>query len=119
MRARERRTRLAPGISEEFERPTRGYRRVQLAQRAGRGVTRIGENRFSGRRALLVQRKETGALQIHLAAYLDQLGPTLAGKHFRHGVERAQVRGDVFARGAVAARRPQRETAVPIRERDG
>src|SRR5205814_2045088 len=103
VRACERRARLAPGIGEEFERSARGDRRVELAQRAGRGVARIGENRLAGRRPFLVQRKEAGALEIDLAADFNRLGPALARKDFGYGFERADVRGHILARGAVAA----------------
>ena len=114
----ERRARFAPGIGEELERPARGDRRIELAQRAGRGVARIGENRLAGRRALLVQREEPGAFEIDLTADLDHLGPLLARENFRHGVQRAKVRGHILAGGAIAAGCPQHETAGPVGERD-
>src|SRR5690349_3969899 len=111
MGAGERRARLAPSIGEEFERPTRGDRRIELAQGPGRGVARIGEHGFPASRPLLVQREKTGALEIDLATHLDQLGPAFAAERLRYRVERAKVRRDILAGSAVAARRAERETA--------
>ena len=42
---------FTPGIGEELQRPARGDRRVELAQRARRGVARIGKRAFPARPA--------------------------------------------------------------------
>src|SRR5262249_44975938 len=82
MGAREGGAGLAPSISKEFERPARSNRGIELAQRSRGGVPGIGEDRLACGRTLLVQGKKAGALQIDLAANLDQLGPFLAGERF-------------------------------------
>jgi len=118
VRPGERSARLTPGVGEKLERPACGDRRVQLAQGASRGVARIGENRFPGGGALFVQREETGALEIDLAANVDLGGPASTGEHLRHGVERAKVRRDIFAGCAITARCPENEAAVLVGERN-
>src|SRR5437763_16151997 len=63
--------RLAPGIGEEFERPRRRDARVELAQRAGGEIARIGENLLAGGGALRVESEKRLALHIDFAADLD------------------------------------------------
>src|SRR5579864_8962004 len=99
--------RLAPVIGEEFERPARRDRRVELAQGTGGDIARVGENRLAGRFALRVDREKPGALHVDFAAYLDHLWPIIAGELFRHGLHGADVLGYVLAGDAVAARRAQ------------
>ena len=53
------RAHLAPGIGEEAERPRRGDRRVDLPQRAGRGVARIGEHLLAGLRLLALSARKS------------------------------------------------------------
>ena len=61
---------LAPGISEEAERPRRRDRRVELAQRAGRGVARIDIELLAGFRLLAVEFEERRLGHVDFAAHL-------------------------------------------------
>ena len=110
---------LAPGIGEEFERPARGDRGIELAQRACGGVARIGEDRLAFLLALLVEREEARMLHIDFAAHLDHVGPAVALQLLGHGRERADVGGDVLAGDAVAARRRQHQLAALVADRGG
>ena len=70
---RTRRPSSAPDpVAPHRERPRRGELGVELADRAGRGVARVGEGRLSGLGALLVQLGERGQRQVDLAAHLQQ-----------------------------------------------
>ena len=53
--------RLAPGIGEEVQRARRGDGGIELAQRAGRGVARIGEGPLAALRLPVVEALEGGA----------------------------------------------------------
>ena len=97
----DRRTDLAPGIGKEAQWPGGGDRRVQLAQRAGGGVARVGEYLAAGLSLPLVQRGEVGAGHVDLAAHLADRRS--AGNPVRDVLQRAQVGGDVLAGEAVAA----------------
>ena len=116
MRAK-RPARLAPGIGEEFQRPARGDRRVELAQRAGRDIARVGEDRLAGGRALGVDREKPGPLHVDFAAHLDDVGPARRRRAARHRLQRADVRGDVLAGDAVAARRAEHQPAALVAQR--
>ena len=48
-------------------------RGVELAQRAGGGVARVGEDLAAGGRLLGVELREVRVRQVDLAAHLDQL----------------------------------------------
>src|SRR4029079_16602449 len=109
--------RLAPGISEEFEWPRRRHGRVELAPGARREIARIGEDLLAGGRALGVERHKRGALHIDFAADLDDLRPAAGGELFRHGLQRADVDGDILAGNAVAARRTEHESAILVAQR--
>ena len=90
---------------------------VQLTQRAGRGIARIGERRLSVQLALCIQRIEHRAAQIHLTAH-NQLCRCLRRKHLRDVLDRAQIVRDILADRAVAAGRTADEHAVFIFQRD-
>ena len=92
-------------------------RRVELPDGAGRGVARVRERRLLALEALAVRRLERGPRRVHLAANVDAAGHALAERE-RDGLDRAQVRGDVLAHRAVAARRALREAPVDVREVD-
>ena len=72
------RARRPPAIGEEAQRPTRRDRGIELAQRTGRGVPRIGEDLGPGRGLLGVELLEIAVAEIDLAAHLDQLRHALA-----------------------------------------
>ena len=96
---------LAPGIGEESERPFRGDGRVELAQRAGGGVARIGEHRLAGRGLALVEGEKVGMAHIDFAADLADGGDAVAVELLRDLGDGADIGGDVLAFEAVAAGR--------------
>ena len=105
-------------VAEERQRARRGDGRIELADRPGGGVARVGEGRqaFGGPR--LVEAREGGQRQVHLAAHLDDGRRRGAAEPQRDRVDRPQVGGHVLADRAVAARRADREHAVAIGQRD-
>ncbi len=71
LRPGERLADLAPGVGEELERPRGGDARVELAQRAGGEVARIGEGRLAGLGLAGVQRAKIGVAHVDLAARFE------------------------------------------------
>ena len=108
---------LAPGIGEKAERPRCGDRRVELAQRAGRGVARIDVELLAGFRLLAVKFEERGFGHVDFAAHLAHRRHAFALEPVRNVLERFDVGGDVLAFGAVAARRAGDEHAVLVAQR--
>src|SRR5258707_5807014 len=94
---------LAERVAEELERPPGGDLGIELAQRAGGGVARIGEDRLAPGLARLVHREEGRLLHIDLAAYLHRRG-SAALQTLRQPRDRAQGFRDFLGLGAVAAR---------------
>src|SRR5216684_1071052 len=92
--------RFAPVIGEEFQWPARGNRGIELAQRAGGDIARVGEDRLAGGGALL-----------------DHLGPIIAREHLRHGLQGPDILGHVLAGDAIAARRADRQPALFVAQR--
>jgi hypothetical protein len=91
----------ADPVEPTRERPFGRQRRIELADRAGGGVAGVGEGRFAGLGAALVQRFEGGDRQVCLPPHFDQLGGVLDLQRDR--ADRAQVLGHVLADPAVAA----------------
>ena len=106
----------ADPVAPDRERPFGGERRVELADRAGGRVARVGEGRLARLGAALVQRLEGGDRQVDLAAHLDQRRRVLDAQRDRP--DRAQVLGHVLADPAVAAGGAADEHAVLVGERD-
>ena len=106
----------ADPVDPDRERPFRGQRRVELADRAGGRVARVGEGRFPGLGPALVEGFEGGDRQVDLAPHFDQLGRV--GDPQRHRADRAQVLGHVLADPAVAAGGPAHQHPVLVGERD-
>ncbi len=96
--------RLAPAPGKEAQGPRGGDRGIELAQRAGGGVARIGEGLAALFGLPLVERGEIGVAHIDLAANLEDLGHVAALKLARNVRDGANVSGDVLALAAVAAR---------------
>ncbi len=109
---------LAPGIGKEAQRPRRRNRGIELAQRAGRGIARIGEHLASARLLLLVETPEVGMCHVDLAAHVDQLGDVAALQLVRDRGDGHHVLGDVLAFHAVAACRRLGERAILVAQRD-
>ena len=107
----DRRADLAPAIGKEAEWPGGGDRRIQLAQRAGGGVARVGEDLAAGLSLPLVERGEVGAGHVDLAAHLADRRS--AGDPVRDIRQRAQVGGHVLAGVTVAAGGADRRIGPP------
>ena len=101
LRGAERRRDLAPGIGEEAQRPRRADPGVELAQRSGRGIARVGEGPAAGLGLPRVQRREIGMAHVGLAAHLEHL--RRAAQLLGDVADRAGVRRHVLAGLAVAA----------------
>ena len=108
---------LAPGVSEETERPRRGDRRVELAQRAGGGVARIDIELLAGLRLLAIKFEERGFGHVDFAAHLAHRRNAAAFEPVRNVLKRLHIGGDVLAFGAVATRRAGDERAVFVAQR--
>ena len=106
----------ADPVAPDRERPFGGERRVELADRAGGGVARVGEGRLAGLGAALVQRFEGGDRQVDLAAHFDQRRRVLDPQRDR--ADRPQVLGHVLADPAVAAGGAADQDAVLVGEGD-
>ena len=108
---------FAPGIGEERQRPLGGHARIELAQRAGSEVARIGVDRLAGGGLARVQRGEVGVAHVDFAARLEDLGRAL--EPLRDRFDHAHVRGHVLAFVAVAARRRLDEFAILVAQAAG
>jgi hypothetical protein len=90
---------------------------VELAQRTGGGVARVGEERLA--RCLLprVDGGEIRVREINLAAHLQHLGDVPAGQRVGDVLYGQGIGGDVLADLAVAARRRGHEPAGLVAQR--
>ena len=93
-----------------------GYRRVLLAQRACRGVTRVREGVLAGGNHGLVELLKIGGGDEHFAADFNLFGVVLAGQLLGDARNGTHVVGDVFAGGAVAAGCRTYEGAVAVEQ---
>ena len=108
---------LALCVGKQGKPAPRGDPGIELAQAAGGGVARVGENLPARFGLGLVQGEEIRLGHEHLAADFDQRGrPAFQG--CGQGRHRAEVRGDVLTLGAVAARRAAHEMAVLVGQVD-
>ena len=108
---------FAPGVGEKRQRPLGGHARIELAQRAGGEIARIGVDRLAGRRLARVERGEIGVAHVDFAARLENLGRAL--KALRDRFHHAHVRGHVLAFVAVAARGRLDEFAILVAQTAG
>ena len=113
---RERLGDLAPGVGEEPQRTGGGDPGIELAQRSGGRVARVGEGPGAGLRLAGVEGGEIRVAHIDLAADLEHGGG--AGQGLGDVVDGAGVGGDVLAGLAVAARGGLDEEAVLVAERE-
>ena len=108
---------FAPGVGEKAERTRGGDGGILLAQRARRRIARIGEDGVAGGLLPLVERQKGLLGHVDLAAHLADLGHIAALQQFRHVLKRANIGGDIFALGAVAARGGGDEFAAFVTQR--
>ena len=112
----------AHAVAEEVERAGRGDGRVELFERARGSVARVGEQRFFGLGAPVVQLPERGFGKEDFAAHFEprrwRFRP-LGEQGQRNRADGLQVGGDVFARDAVPARRTDGERAARIDQLHG
>ena len=108
---------FAPGVGEKLQRPLGGHARIELAQRAGGEVARIGVDRLPGGGLTRVQRGKVGVAHVDFAARFEDLGRALEA--LRDRFDNAHVRGDVLAFVAVAARRRLDEFAILVAQAAG
>ena len=109
----------ADGIGKETQPPLRGDRRIELAQRSGGAVARVGQRLFVVLAGVVVEGLEILAQHDHFAAHFEHVGPALAAHFQRDRPHRAQVRGHVLAGFAVAAGGTLHEHAVLVAQADG
>ena len=103
--------RIARPVAEEHETPGARRPRIELAKPARRRVPRVHELALAPRALLFVQALETIEGEVDLAADLEARRVAGARETERYGSDRAHVRGDVLAPGAVPPRRRHREPA--------
>ena len=106
---------FAPGVGKEPKRARAGDRRIQLAQRSGRRVARVGKGFAAALGLAGVQRRKVGVAHVNLAAHFqngrgvfDALGNVVDGQ---------RIGGHVFAHLTVAACRRRDQRAVFIAQR--
>ncbi len=104
----------AERIGVERERTFRRFRRILHAHAAGGAVARIDEHLAALLARVRVVFFERGTRHVDLAAHLDDARPVLAVQAQRNRLDRAQVRRDVLAGRAVAARRAAHEAAILV-----
>src|SRR5690606_4715802 len=92
--------------------------RIELAQRPRRAVARVGQHLAAFAPRAFVPGLEGRARHVHLAANLEHARPVLAAQAQRNRLDRAQVRTDVLALLAVAARRAAHEPALLVAQAD-
>ncbi len=107
----------APGIGEELQRPLGADLRIDLAQRAGGEVARIGIGALTSFLGGLIEGGEGLQLDIDLAAHLDHVGPARALQAVGDVGDGAQVGGDVLTHPAIAARRALDQHAFLVAQR--
>ncbi len=106
-------------MAKNVERARRRDSWIELAQRAGRRVARIGEQRLALFGALLIELREWLTAENHLAAHLEQFGnPAALGaaKTQRNAADGAEILGNILAVSAVAASRADFEQTVLVNQ---
>ena len=93
-----------------------GNRRILLAQRACRRVTRVSEGVLAGGDHGLVELLKISGGDEHFAADFNLFGVVLTGQPLWDARDGAHVVGDVFASGAVAAGCRAYEGAVAVEQ---
>jgi len=125
-------------VGEEPQRTRRGDARVLLAERAGGGIARVGEDLAARRFLAFVERLEVGLGHVHFAADFDDLcpgegrgpgrcvssalrrswAPAFAGVQLLRNVRnRPHIRRHILADRAVAARSGKHQLAPLVAKR--
>ncbi len=107
------------GEAEEAQVPLRGDRGIELPERSGRGVPRVGEHRLFGGHARLVELLEAVEGEVDLAADLDHRRRIVGVEPERDVANGAEVGRDVLADRPVAARRAHYQAPRLVREAHG
>ncbi len=109
---------FANAVGEEAQRALRGDARIQLPQRAGRAIARVGQYLAALGTHLRVVGFERSTWHVDLAAHFQHPRPTLAAQTQRNRFDGAQVGADILAGGAIAARGALHELAIFVAQAD-
>jgi hypothetical protein len=106
-------------IRKKTQRATRGNFRVELSQTPGGGIARVDEFLVAVFALQGVEPLEILFPHQHFAAHFEHSGRLCHRQAQRNVLYRAQVRGDVFAGIAVAARCALHQAALLVAKTDG
>ena len=109
----------AEGVGEKGQGTGSGDPRIELPQRSGRAVARIGQGLFAAFARPRVVAFELLARHVDLAAHFEHGGQRIAAKPQRDRPDGAEIRRDVFAGGAVAPGSAAYEQPVLVTQADG
>ena len=87
-----------------MQRARRGDARIELAQRSGREIARIGVRREACLDLLLVERREIRMAHIDFATHIDHARIGVALQPRRHIFHGPDIGGDILALKSIAAR---------------
>src|SRR5258707_2427759 len=115
---------MAEAVKNNIERSFGDNAGVELLQRTGSGVARIGEGFLSRSLALSIQLQEAGFGEVNFAARFQgwRAGFAFMSVTVKPGgnaANRFEIRGDIITRGAVASSCAGGEDSVFIPEIDG
>ena len=105
-------------VGKEAQPALRTDLRVELAQRTGRRVARIGQHLAAVQARTLVVGLEVGAGHVHLAAHLQHIRPVLAVQALGNVADLAQIGRHVLAGRAIATGRAEHEMTVLVAQAD-
>ena len=109
--------RLAPAPGEKAQGPRGRDRRIELAERACRGITRVREDLPAGLELPLVQLGKVGVRHVDFAAHLKDGGHVPALQLVRNLPDGPHICGHVLAFGPIAARRGHDKFATLVAQR--
>ena len=98
--------------------PGRSDARVQLSQRSGGGIARVGELLVTGGGLATIERDEFGLEHVNLTAHLGDIG-RVGWKHLRQPDDMADIGRDIFADSAIAPRCPGNQLTTFITQAGG
>ena len=98
--------------------PPGGNPRIELAQAAGCGITRIGKHFLAGGLLPLVQGQKIGLQHQHFAAHFDQSGNLAAVQPQGDVGDGFHILGNVFTRFAVATSSAAHQYAILVQQAD-